>query len=307
MDPFSLSDCGDVQTIGTQTSGPVSNRIISANIAVVVFAASSEPFTAEVSNPPEAPGTLYIDFVTTATAGSATSIPLVPGASYQISPPIKVAVTAVSALSGHYFSATKYLRISSDPAIPDNFSYRDTVISQYANSPRILRLIDDFNAWINPAANIQLFYDLIWNVDTAQGYGLDIWGRIVGINRVVTLSAGAYFGFAEADDNTETPFNQAQFYSGETSTANYSLDDETYRRLIMAKALYNISDCSIPSINKVMLMVFPGRGDCYATDGDDMTMTYKFTFPLSDVELAIAQTSGILPRPAGVLATVVVV
>jgi len=37
-----------------------------------------------------------------------------------------------------------------------------------------------------------------------------------------------------------------------------------------------------------------------------MMMTYTFEFPLSPVELAIVQNSGVLPKPTGVAATVVI-
>ena len=41
------------------------------------------------------------------------------------------------------------------------------------------------------------------------------------------------------------------------------------------------------------------------TDGLNMTMTYTFRFPLTPVQLAIVQNSGVLPRTSGVAATVV--
>lgn len=180
-----------------------------------------------------------------------------------------------------------------------------TIISQYGTSPTLNQLIANVNGYIDPTANIDAFYDLIWNVDTAQGVGLDIWGRIVGVGRVLQVASGVYFGFAEADDNVETPFNQAPFYSGSPTTGNFALTDDAYRVLIFAKALSNISDGSIPSINQVMMNLFPGRGNCYVTDGQNMSMTYHFTFSLTPVEAAIVSQSGILPKPVGVSATVV--
>lgn len=58
-----------------------------------------------------------------------------------------------------------------------------TIISQYANSPIICALIERMNEWIDPRADIEQFYNMVFNVATAQGYGLDVWGRIVGIGR----------------------------------------------------------------------------------------------------------------------------
>lgn len=184
--------------------------------------------------------------------------------------------------------------------------YTTTIISQYANSPAINQIIADFDAWIDPSANIDAFYDLVWNVQTAQGYGLDVWGRIVGVNRVLQVS-GKYFGFDEAGTLSADPFYQSPFYSGQTDTNNYALADSAFRTLIYAKALANISNGSIPSINQVLLTLFPGRGACYVTDLGNMAMQYVFTFGLTPVEYAILTQSGVLPKPAGVSATLVII
>ena len=186
---------------------------------------------------------------------------------------------------------------------------QQTIISQYSASPTLGLLIQAMNEYIDPAANFDAFYDLIWNVDTAIGYGLDVWGRIVGVTRVLQVASDVYFGFAEADDVTSiSPFNDAgPFYSGGAITSNFALSDQAFRLLIFAKALANITDGSIPAINRILRNLFPGRGNCYVTDGQDMTMTYTFEFtpPLTPVEFAIVSQSGVLPRPAGVRATVV--
>jgi hypothetical protein len=182
-----------------------------------------------------------------------------------------------------------------------------TIISQYANSPTLVQLIQNFNTYIDPTANLDAFYSLVWNVDTAVGYGLDVWGRIVGVGRVLNLASGVYFGFAEAIDGTEAPFNQAPFFSGGATTGNFALTDESYRTLIFAKALLNITDGSIPSINQILINLFGTTlGNCYVADNQDMTLTYVFAFALTEVQTAIIIQSGVIPRPAGVLASFVV-
>ena len=55
-----------------------------------------------------------------------------------------------------------------------------TIISQYAHSPVLLGLIDGLNQCICPADKIEEFNRLVWDVETAEGYGLDVWGKIVG-------------------------------------------------------------------------------------------------------------------------------
>jgi hypothetical protein len=183
-----------------------------------------------------------------------------------------------------------------------------TIISQYATSPTLVQLVHSFNDWIDPSADLDAFYDMIWNLDSAVGVGLDIWGRIVGVGRVLQVASGTFFGFAESGDATsETPFQGSPFYPGGATTGNFALSDAGFRTLILAKALANICDGSISSINQILLNLFPGRGNCYVTDDGGMTMTYTFHFTpaLTPVEFAIVSQSGALPKPVGVRATVV--
>lgn len=184
------------------------------------------------------------------------------------------------------------------------FNYLRTIISQYANSEILTRLIANMDAYIDQTANFQSLFDMIWNVDTAQGYGLDVWGRIVGVSRTLNVvSPGDYFGFQEALPGSQ-PFNQSPFYIGTPLTTNYELSDSAFRVLIFAKALSNICDGSIPAINQILMKLFPNRGNAYVVDGLDMTMIYKFEFVLTPVELAIVLQSGVLPKPTVVSATV---
>lgn len=186
------------------------------------------------------------------------------------------------------------------------FDYWSTIISQYANSPILTTLIGNFAAYVDQTANMDAFFDLVWNVDTAQGWGLDVWGRIVGVSRTLNVVAtGKFLGFDEATAISADPFNQSPFYSGGSITNNFLLSDSAFRTLIFAKALANISDGSIKSINQLLLRLFPNRGNCYVTDNGLMTMTYTFKFALTPVEAAIVTQSGVLPKPTGVAVTYV--
>lgn len=214
-------------------------------------------------------------------------------------------------------------------------NWRQTVLSEFGSSPNLMTLLTAIDAWISPDANFEAFYNLVFNVLTAEGYGLDVWGRIVNIPRIVTLTNTNVFGFAEAGDRVN--FGQGPFYVGELVTENFTLTDAVYLQLILAKAAFNITDGSVQAINAIMMNLFPNRGNAYVTDGangptgiyfgffeagdracfgqgpfgdhaptspKNMTMQYVFDFPLQPFELAIVQ-SGVLPRPAGVSATVV--
>lgn len=178
-----------------------------------------------------------------------------------------------------------------------------TIISQYANSPTLVQLANNMDDYINPDTDFNAFYNFIWNVETAQGFGLDIWGRIVDVGRMVTIPGGVtHLGYQEA--LVWQPFNQAPFYTGEQATQTYRLTDGAYRTLILVKALANISDCTSPSLNQLLSNLFAGRGRCYVSDTGKMEFRYVFEFALAPYEIAILTQSGAIPRPAAVLARI---
>lgn len=191
-------------------------------------------------------------------------------------------------------------------SIAPHFDFWRTVISQYANSPIMTGLIEDFSEYIDPTVNLDSFFDNAWNVDTAVEWGLDRIGRVVGVGRTLELVGDQiYFSFQEAGPLNVGTFDEVPFYNGETISSNFELADDAYRILIRAKMLANISDGCIPSLNQLLLILFPGRGNCYVADGLNMTMAYTFEFTLTPVELAIVEQSGVLPRSTGVSQTVV--
>lgn len=177
-----------------------------------------------------------------------------------------------------------------------------TLASQYANSPTLVQLVRNFNQYIDPSADIDAFVSNVMDVTTAQGFGLDIWGRIVGVSRNIKVTAALVnFGFSEGVDYQ--PFGQAPLYAGSSSSV-YSLSDDAFRKLILVKALSNISDCTAASFNQLLQNLFAGRGRCYVQDTGGMAMRYVFEFDLLPYEASIIANSGAFPRPAGVSANV---
>lgn len=178
------------------------------------------------------------------------------------------------------------------------FDARRTLLSQYANSPIIIGLIGALNYALDRKAAINAFYRMVWNIETAEGYGLDIWGRIVGVSRALFVSDSLYLGFSASTD--AVPFGSGIFWGSARLTPNFKLTDIAYRRLILAKAALNITDSSIPAINAILRALFPNYGNVYVRDNNDMTLTYVFGSALSKVDYAIVSQSGALPKPVGV-------
>lgn len=196
-------------------------------------------------------------------------------------------------------------------ALVQPFDIGRTVISQYAQSPTLRRLVDNMAAYVDPRANLTNFYNFVWNVDTAVGFGLDIWGRIVGVSRLLRIpdEYDPIFGFDTGNLPYDwQPFGQGRFASNHDGTGGeaFELNDEAYRVLIFTKAMANIGATDAPSLNRLLQNLFPNRGNAFVQDLGGMQMTYVFEFELTSVERAIVSQSGVLPHPAGVGYSVII-
>jgi hypothetical protein len=203
------------------------------------------------------------------------------------------------------------ISVTSVPFDPDQ-----TVISQYSNSPTLMQLVENMSTYLNPRTNLLEFYFAVWNIATAEGFGLDDWGRIVGVSRVIPIpGTSGSFGFANSDSppdwqnfgNINNSRAGGPFFGGGTSTGSYTLNDGSFRTLILTKALANICATTAPALNQLITNLFPGRGTCYVQDLGSMKMRYVFEFSLTPVEYAILAYSGVLPHPAGVGVAILVV
>jgi beta-lactam-binding protein with PASTA domain len=198
------------------------------------------------------------------------------------------------------------------------FDFEATVISQYANSPTLLQIVSNMNDYVDQSTNFANFFNFVWNVDTAQGFGLDIWGKIVGVSRLLHIpTTFDYVGF----DNSATPPPDWQtmgsdqppqpavggaMYTGDNATQTYLLSDDAYRQLILAKAFANICSTTAPAINQILQNLY-GAGNAWVLNAGPMAITYNLNFTPTAIQLAILEQSGIIPTPPGVAATVVIV
>lgn len=199
------------------------------------------------------------------------------------------------------------------------FDFEATVISQYANSPTILQLCNNLNQYIDQSANFANFYNFVWNVDTAVGFGLDIWGKIVGVSRLLQIpNLTPYVGFYIAGESQPTqdwtpagssqpPYNNppvgGAFYTGHNATQAYLLDDASYRQLILAKAFANICTTTAPAINQILQNLY-GPGTAWVLNTGPMAISYNLTFTPTAIQLAILEQSGVIPTPPGVSVTI---
>ena len=195
-------------------------------------------------------------------------------------------------------------------------NWDQTLLSQYCDSPTLDGLLSSFNSAVDPSTDIANFYLNIWDVQTAVGNGLDIWGAIVNVSRYLQIPGSEnYLGFEEAylapyASTGPQPFGQAPFFTTINSTTTYALTDEVYRKLILIKAAVNIGNLSVPQINSLLRQFFGESiagspyGIVYVIDTLNQGFTYHFNFVPNALQLAIVQNSGVFPRPAGVAVTV---
>lgn len=174
--------------------------------------------------------------------------------------------------------------------------WESTLLSQYANSPVLISLMSTFSQAVDPSSKIDDFYTDVWNINTASGYGLDIWGRIVGVGRNLDIIPTGDFGFLEGAGQS---LGFGPFYDSALKSANFEMGDDLFRTVILAKARANISGASAPQVNLVLENLFPGVR-CYVSDTGGMTATAVFEAILSPVQRAILEQTGVVQRPAGV-------
>ena len=171
----------------------------------------------------------------------------------------------------------------------------ETILSQYSASPHILQLTHDFALRIDPAPDIDTFFEKVFDIESAVGWGLDNWGRILGVPRGVQVATVDWFGYYGSGLQ---PWNNAPWYNDQQATNNYPLTDEAYRKLLLYKAAANIGTADAATINRLLAQIFPTYD--HVVDNLDMTIRAVFNDYLEPVEIGILNTYGALNKGAAV-------
>ncbi len=183
-------------------------------------------------------------------------------------------------------------------------SQEDTILTQYSASNRILSIVDTFNQAVSLSDFTDEFIEKVWDITTCETFGLDVWGKVVGVSRYIRAEIdNDCFGFSEADDGGgyPSPFGDSPFYAGTQETETVRLSNEAYRTLILCKAFSNISIATIKDANRFLTMLFLDRGRAYCADYGDMRMGIICEFKLEPFEISILENYEVLPIPSGVL------
>lgn len=149
------------------------------------------------------------------------------------------------------------------------------ISSQYESSHVFKKWL---NAYLNESSNICstiCYFVEFFNIDAASGMWLDVIGRIVGQPRMAVDSTKLdIFGFDGSVDSFG--FDVGVFTDGTYGTGNIDSNDLIYRRMIKAKVLKNVSNCSLPDIVK-SIRILSERDDFEFIDlGSPMQLGIQF-------------------------------
>lgn len=192
-----------------------------------------------------------------------------------------------------YYNYSIYDKIN----VIDTIKANSSPLSQYANSRVYMNLYNGLSNIFSNAKTLEDWYNIVFNLKTASGYGLDIWGNI--------LNQGRQFSY---DDNGTTVYvflGGEQTIDGITYSAEYM--EGMYRMVLFLKALTHITNCTLASLNSLLQYYFKDRIDpennqnVYVINYGTMAIRYVFQFYVSKIEQSIF-TSDVMPRPTGVLA-----
>lgn len=145
----------------------------------------------------------------------------------------------------------------------------------------------------------------VYNLKTAKGYGLDLWGKLLGFPR--------YLPTKEKAENIKPNNNAINFYEKNFYKVQFGyldldaftymrLTDDAYKTMLNIVLLKTTTDCSLESINEYCKILFTKMGgSAFIGDSENMEFTYFiFRFKMPDWFKYIIDKYDILPRAAGV-------
>lgn len=173
---------------------------------------------------------------------------------------------------------------------------------QRNNAKTLNKLIQTKQDWYqtNVSQFVDDWYRDVFNVDTANEFGLKVWARILDlplffITRDIPVNMSV-FGFGSEFAN----FNRGVF-----GDKHYSFSLEQRRICVKLKAFIISMNGSSVGINKALKEIF-GEGKIHCVDHLDMTMTYVVTDPELYKFIDAVYQFNLLPKPACVDITQVI-
>ncbi len=174
---------------------------------------------------------------------------------------------------------------------------------EYNDATNLQELLELFQQWyvVNQTVFWQTWYADVFNLITANDFGLAVWAIILGIPLQTSSSPSnkPNWGFGPYRRN----FNRGNFVSDEGLIILRTEE----KRIILRLRYFNLTfNYNIVDINRILADIFAAYGPVYIQDNLDMTITYVFNYNLSNRLKYFFIKYDALPRPAGVKLNIVV-
>lgn len=178
------------------------------------------------------------------------------------------------------------------------------LIWQYDDAENLQSLLTQKQEWYNEFQSEfwQDWYDNVFNLVTANEFGLAVWAIILQLPLQFGEDPTALrpiYGYGP-NGNGNQNYTHGNYYD---PNAPEALTLEEKRFLLRLRYFQLITRGAIPEINAFLKYLIPSispTGTAYVLDGLDMTITYVFTFAIDPKLIDIFGVFDILPRPAGV-------
>ncbi len=186
--------------------------------------------------------------------------------------------------------------------------YANLLILQYKNKPKARQTVQ-IGCDIYTGNGLLFEFENILDIERAQGYTLDLIGKIVGVPRnVISDTANVeFFTFEKEDANGFSTVGNLSKGVFKRSDRNYydrnALSDKNYRILIKLKAIMNSVRSTWAEMDNMYYSVF--GNNLYFENNKDGSITYYYNSDWFDSELwnAIIKL-GYLKAPLGISYTV---
>ncbi|MBV4413350.1 DUF2612 domain-containing protein [Enterobacteriaceae bacterium YMB-R22] len=175
------------------------------------------------------------------------------------------------------------------------------ILWQYENSDNIKALAHYKSAWFN-RATVEFWrnwYRDVFNIDTANDFGLAVWGRILdvplGIDVPPSDKNKIGYGFGANKHNFKSNFRRNADYTLTLTTAQ--------KRLLVRMRYFTLTESpTITNINAFLQRFFSDEnGKVFVLDPLDMSyIWYVFNFNPDERLRLLLDNFDLLPRPSGV-------
>lgn len=177
---------------------------------------------------------------------------------------------------------------------------------QYEDAQHLQALLRQKNHWYETfqTAFWQNWYDDVFNLDTANDFGLSVWAIILDVPISLGVAGSgkrAVWGFGKHNGNFSLWDRHKNSFGtnfGRDGDIAFALTSSQRRLILKLRYFQLISRGTISEINYVLKNLF-GNG-VYVLDGEDMSFSYVFNFVPAAQTLLVLEKFDLLPRPAGV-------